>query len=99
MKRSRMKRAGKKTKAWDAERAKLKVRFEAVGITECELRYKDCSVNDFLTFAHTLKRRNVIDLSRVVLACLNCHWETERQGEAKMEVILEDVIASREVQP
>jgi hypothetical protein len=58
-----------------------------------------CTVDEFLTWAHTRKRRHVHDLSRVVLACQNCHWEAEKLGEAKMEPILEAVIAARKVQP
>lgn len=94
-------KAGRKTKEWDAERRKLKIRFAAVGIMVCELRYPRCTFDDMLTWAHTKKRRHLLDgeLSRVVLACINCHSEAELLGEAKMHQRLEAVINAREVQP
>lgn len=88
-------KAGKKTKAWNKARSELKKEFEARGIVTCEIGFKDCWHNNALSFAHTKKRRNTIDLKRVVLACVPCHDEVEKWGEAKMEVYLEEIIKKR----
>jgi hypothetical protein len=67
---------GRKTKAWNSARRKLKARFLKLGIVSCELRYEGCSQDNFLTWAHG-KRRRFLSLAEledlVVLACQNCH--------------------------
>ena len=84
---------------WADVRKELKVEFEKNGITQCELRLPDCTGGNFLSFAHTTKRRDVVDLKRVVLACINCHTKAEYSSEAytgmDMEEYLESVIAKR----
>lgn len=101
MKRSRIKRSGKKTKAWDAERAKLKVRFAAVGITECELRLAGCWKTNTLGFAHSKKRRHIQgdEIREVALLCNSCHDVVERLAEAEMTEAIRKIISSREIQP
>lgn len=88
-------KAGKKTKAWNKARKELKVEFEKLGITTCEIRFTHCWFNNALSFAHTRKRRNVRDLKRVVLACVPCHSIIEAWPEEKMEEFLEKIIESR----
>lgn len=99
-----MKRAGKKTKAWDAERAKLKVRFEAVGITTCELRGRlnhECTWDNYLGFAHAAKRRKLApeDLGHVILIDNNAHDIIERLPPEEMKRTVDETIAAREIQP
>ena len=100
MKRSPIKRAGKKTRKWNAARAKLKERFLKAGITTCELRLENCTPTNFLSWAHRLKRRNITtqeELETVLLLCENCHWSIEKLGETKMSEIVENVIKNRRV--
>ncbi len=94
-----MNRRGKKVKAWDSARAKLKVKFQAAGIMTCELRYAGCAFDNYLGFAHAHKRRKVTDLSIAILCCNFCHDEIEIKPHEEMERIVMAVIAAREVQP
>lgn len=76
MKRTRLKRSGKKTTAWERTRRKLKVKFEAMGITSCEFNFPRCTPNDYLSFAHSLKRVDIKtqeQLEEVAVACFSCH--------------------------
>lgn len=86
---------GKKVKAWDATRADLKPDFQARGITSCEIKLPGCWRDNGLGFAHTKKRRNVVDLRRVVLACNVCHDYWEAKPESEMEAALEAIITER----
>jgi hypothetical protein len=96
-----MNKRGKKVKAWEDERAKLKQRFLAVGIITCELRYAGCAFDNYLGFAHADKRRNLSakDLSVVVLACNFCHDDIEVRAHEEMKRIVMAVIAARPKQP
>lgn len=81
---------GKKTKQWDADRAKLKKLFAAAGITVCEVQEKGCFGDNYLGFAHSKKRRNVVTLEdrfEVCLACNSCHDKIENTPERVLEVI------------
>lgn len=88
-------KAGKKTKAWEKARAEVKQDFYSRGITECEIGFECCWRNNALSFAHTRKRRNVVALKRVVLACVPCHQVVERWPEDRMQEYLEDIISRR----
>lgn len=91
--------AGRKTKAWTAERRKLKAEYEAMGITSCELRYEGCKGDDWLSFAHGRKRRKLVgnELSTLtILACLPCHDRIEFLPPEDMLRIVNDTIATRE---
>jgi hypothetical protein len=97
-------KAGRRTKEWDAERRKLKIRFAAVGITWCEAlahNIHPCSFDDFLGFAHDAKRRKLTkeDLGRVILLCNNMHDIIEQWEPEVMKKFVNDIIAAREVQP
>ena len=88
-----------KVKQWGAVRKELKKEFAEAGITACEIGLIGCTYKWYLSFAHTVKRRYVKDLKRVVLACLNCHhkveYECEKWTGKTMEEYLEGIIASR----
>ena len=90
---------GKKMKAWDADRAKLKARFKDAGITICELRTDACTCDNYLGFAHSKKRRNVVtdqDREEVILVCNNCHDCIEALGETRMRARVLATIDARQ---
>jgi len=96
--RTPMKRVGKKTRSWESARRKLKIAFEAAGITRCELNYDECWRFYTLGFAHHRKRRNLkpSELTICILACNSCHDKLESQPEAEMERIVLETIDNRE---
>jgi hypothetical protein len=72
---------------------KLKKIYEDKGITNCELRFNDCWVNNALSFAHRHKRRWYLgqkklleDFNQTILACINCHQKIEYNKELTKEV-------------
>lgn len=91
-------KAGKKTKANRASNARLKKKFESLGITRCELNYPNCTPDNFLTWAHGRKRRRLLDGeldSLVCLACQNCHSRIEFLAPEAMLAIVQSVISER----
>lgn len=96
MKRSRLNPRGKKVKAWESARRQLKVKFEAANVTRCEL----CGTDDFLSFAHSKKRRHIQgdELNEVALLCIPCHQSAELLPEAEMTITIRRIIAERETQ-
>lgn len=96
-----MRRAGKKTKAWEKARAELKTEHEAMGVTTCELRYEGCWVDDALGFAHAEKRRKLTkaDLKHVILACNPCHDLLEVKPPEEMKRIVDTICQQRELMP
>lgn len=88
-----------KVATWTKARGELVKEFAKMGITSCEIKLGRCTGNQFLGFAHTVKRRDVTDLKRVVLACTNCHSMVEyapyRWVKMGMEEFLEGIIKSR----
>ena len=97
-----MLRVGKRTRDWERRRAKLKVRFERVGITYCEFGYDGCSGESALSFAHPDKRRFLSgdQLDVVALACIfNCHKKLELMPRDKMKTEVMRVIEGRTCQP
>lgn len=95
--RTGIKRRGKKTNAWEQERARLKPLFQRAGITSCEFGLPGCWRDNALGFAHPMKRRNTPAalLHRVALACNVCHDIIERKPEAEMRSAVEAVISGR----
>lgn len=88
-------RLGRKGKEWETTRARLKVRFAAVGITRCEM----CGRDDTLGFAHRLKRRNITtlkELETVALLCAEHHDSLEIRPEHVMGAVIDGIIDSRE---
>ena len=73
----------------------LKWLYTDYGITNCELRYKDCTMNNFLGFAHRHKRdfykskgkqELLASFKHTILACNNCHDIIEDNKELTEEV-------------
>lgn len=97
MKRTALKRLGKKGLAWEKVRRELKVRFERAGITSCEARGYGCWNDSGLGFAHKKKRRNLGpgELSEVALLCNICHDRIELLPEIEMAAIVTQIIDSR----
>lgn len=93
MKRTPLKKLGKKGLAWEKCRRELKARFLKAGITTCEM----CGADNYLGFAHHKKRRNLGpgELSVVALLCNRHHDEIEILPEAQMSFIILDIIANR----
>lgn len=93
-------KAGRKTKAWNAERRKLKADSERNNRTTCELRGvipHDCTVDNFLGYAHAAKRRKLSseDLSHAILICNNVHDIIERWSPEDMKWIVDEMIERR----
>lgn len=71
-------KVGVKVMTWEEGRKVLKVIFKDNGITACEVMFKGCKKDNYLTFAHkrrrnTLKPDEVVDPHYVVLSCQPCH--------------------------
>lgn len=94
MKRTPLKRIGKKGKAWNNTRRKLKTIFEQMGITFCE----KCGSDFGLSFAHSKKRRFILDqseLEEVALLCIKCHSEIEVLPHSEMYSAISNIINKR----
>jgi hypothetical protein len=82
---------GKKTRKWDDVRRELKVEFEKMGVTRCEI----CGIGEWLSFAHRMKRRYIHtadELRFVALLCIPCHEKWEHAGhQANYDKITEIV--------
>lgn len=65
----------------------LKLKFIRARITHCEV----CGTDNFLTFAHRLKRRHMntieelADIDNVLLLCVHCHQRQEFSKEITEE--------------
>jgi hypothetical protein len=92
-----IKQIGKKGKLNLEANIQMKKDFEALGITECEVKLKGCWKNNALTFAHLDKRRYLKkeDLITGVLACTPCHMQIEKYPREKMKLLLENIIKNR----
>lgn len=97
MKRTPLKKMGKKGLEWVRVRNELKKRFVRAGITRCELKFMGCWGDNALGFAHLKKRRNLIgnEIYEVVLACNPCHDRVEVLPEEEMKKILSETIKNR----
>ena len=75
---------GKKTKAWEIARARLKNEFEAKGITRCE----NCGEDWALSFHHRNKRRINDEhiFENVILLCGRCHGLAEYHRDITIEM-------------
>lgn len=83
---------------WEKLRPKVKVEFERAGITTCELTLAGCCHDNFLGFAHSLKRRNIKteeEKREVILCCNVCHDFIERLPERRMWQIVKATIGAR----
>lgn len=90
-----MKKAGKKTREWEAARKKLKIAFAKASITRCE----SCNSDFALSFAHSKPRRIIVgdEIFECALLCSNCHQACDAHGHAKMEEFVKFCIRTRPV--
>lgn len=97
MKRTAIKRAGKKTNEWDRVRGLMKVQFSKSGIETCELQYPGCWRDNGLGFAHSKKRRNIVgtEIEEAILAYSCCHDKIEILKEGAMGDLVRGVISRR----
>ncbi len=89
-----MNRRGKKSRKWDTVRAELKKEFEAMGVVTCEI----CGVDNYLSFAHRLKRRYVTtadELRYVALLCIQDHERIEHSGGQAMYDRITEIVEKR----
>lgn len=95
--RSRLNPRGRKVKAWESARRKLKTKFAAMGIMSCELQYAGCWFDNALGFAHAAKRVKLKgdNLYHVILACGPCHGKIEFLPAEEMKRIVDDIVGSR----
>lgn len=92
--------AGRKTKAWNSERRKLKADSERNNRTTCELRGvipHECTYDDQLGYAHPAKRRKLSakELKVAILICNRMHDLLEVMKPEEMKRIVYDTIAAR----
>lgn len=102
MKRTQIRRKGKKGNEWDRARAELKSRFQRAGITTCEARLEGCWRDNTLGFMHRFKRRNIAtpeELRTCALGCQSCHEQFEILPEAEMAKRIDQIIRRRPEQP
>lgn len=96
-----MKRSGFKRKPtkWDKIRSELKVKFEAAGITTCELHYPGCFRDNYLGFAHSKRRRHIVgdEIYEVILACNPCHDLLDSLPAEKTTEAVRSIISKRNV--
>ena len=93
-----LRKRGKKTKEWENIRRHLKVIFEEMGITYCELDTPHACWHDIgLSFAHPRKRRNLSQdqLWHVALLCPIGHELVERLPEDQMAEVIYEIINNR----
>ena len=98
MKRTPLKKRGKKVNEWEKVRRGLVKAFDRAGITRCELRYAGCWFNNALGFAHSLKRRNITtpeQMTECCLCCNICHDQIELLPENEMTFVVQEIIRNR----
>jgi hypothetical protein len=96
---STLNRRGKKTAQWEKVRAELKKECLQAGVTWCELRIDGCQGTQFLSFAHSKKRRNITTdegIREACLACQSCHSKVELMPESEMGVLVRAALVARE---
>lgn len=84
----------KKVDAWSRLRAKLKIEFAEMNVTRCEM----CNADNFLSFAHRLKRRFITtdeELRQVALLCIPCHEKLEYGDKQVMFDKISEIIERR----
>jgi hypothetical protein len=79
MKKTPLRRIGKRTKLWIIAKRKLKKEYEELGITSCEVRELNCQPTFGLSFHHKHSRyyyytRPGLDsFEETLLVCASCH--------------------------
>lgn len=95
LKRSPVKKIGKRGKADKKNVRELKAIFERMNITFCEI----CGTRDFLSFAHSKKRKDIhneFDMKHVALLCIADHEKFERLPPPEMFREISKIIEKRE---
>lgn len=100
-----MKQIGKRGRAWNAARAKVKAGCVLAGITRCEFGYEHCVSDDQLWFAHACKRRELSrkaergtpeHIETAAVACWPCHRKLdEEMTHSQMRKAVMTAIAKR----
>lgn len=83
-----------KQQIWHNARRKLKIQFERMGVTRCEM----CQGTFALSFAHRLKRRFITteeELMTVALLCQKDHERIEHSGHDEMFRRITEIISNR----
>ena len=87
---------GKRTKAWENDRIRLKKEFKRRRIFYCELKFDVCWNGQALSFAHRHKRHwyfahpeLLSDFTHVILACIPCHNIIEKDAKLTEEKFME----------
>lgn len=99
MKRTPLRRVSKKN-WWHKLLPKLKVAFARVGITICERRDKNCARDNFLGFAHSVRRRFITTealRSECIVCCQFCHETLDSLPHEETARIVREIIAARPV--
>lgn len=103
MRRTAIKKMGKKGDEWTKARKILVAAYGDVCITHCELNIVGYHSGFALAFAHGRKRGDLVDdelYTFVVLACQGCHDHIEYDvGHDEMARIVRETIDKRVVQP
>ena len=89
MKKTPLKKVGKRGRQWILARAKLKKEYERRGITKCEIHLPGCWGDNGLGFAHRHKRAwyysrpgLIGQFNQTLLACNSCHDKIEHDKQA-----------------
>ena len=101
---------------WDKVKREIRPKFARVGLLNvCELGWEGCTgkITDRLTFAHSLRRREIDKYKkqgndheyerrmREVIRCCSipCHAKLDARKHEETEAIVLDIIANRRRQP
>ena len=98
LRRSPLKRNGRRTNDWRKVWRFLKAEFEKRNITYCEFGFIEHECGGFLTPAHSKKRRMMqgTDIYAVALSCVNFHRQLdEGMSHEQMEQIVMQAISNR----
>jgi hypothetical protein len=105
VRRRRLRTIGKKGKENAKINREKKAEHIRNGIQTCEVRFKDCTPFDNLTWAHSLKRREMgkwesserdFNMHESILGCQNCHRVLDEvMGHAEMRAKVKEIIAER----
>jgi len=99
MKRTPLRRVSKNN-WWQKLLPKLKLAFARVGITTCERRGPKCFRDNYLGFAHSVRRRFITTeelRTEVILCCGPCHDELDSHPHEETTRIVREIIAARAV--
>jgi hypothetical protein len=98
LKRTKLRTVGKRGRAWNRARRRIKPEYERSGNIYCEAGFKGCWRDNALSFAHHSKRRKLKagELEIVALLCIPCHDIIEVWPAARVKGFILKLIARRE---